>query len=84
MNRSIWTIDELARIIIATNEANAAADFVAQAGTSAQDRALARAYGEGFRAALTCLALAVGVPIGPRGAHSETQGFTSAGAIESR
>jgi hypothetical protein len=64
MQRTIWSVEEIAKILVATNEANVNADQLAASGTlKPEEKALARAYREGFKAALTCVALAVGVPV---------------------
>ena len=64
MQRRIWTVEELAQILIATNEANVNTDFLAASGSlKPEEKALARAYREGFKSALTCVALAVGIPV---------------------
>lgn len=64
MKRRIWSIEELSHILLATNEANATADALLYSGNlSPESTAIVQAYREGFRAALSSVALAVGIPI---------------------
>lgn len=63
MQRRVWSLEELAHILLATNEANANADFILSSGKlNEADQIIMEAYREGFRAALGSVALAIGVP----------------------
>ena len=71
MQRRVWSLEELAHILLATNEANANTNFILSSGKlSEADQVMMEAYREGFRAALGSVALAIGVPpaslVGPR------------------
>ena len=71
MQHRVWSLKERAQILLATNEANANADFILSSGKlSDGDQVMMEAYRERFRAALGSIALAIGVPpaslVGPR------------------
>ena len=79
MQRRIWSLEELAQILLATNEANANADFLLSSGMlDGQNQAVIEAYRAGFKAALGSVALAIGVPVSSlrrRVRHDDTEGI---------
>ena len=63
MRRNVWSVEELAQILSATNEANTNADYYLASGTlNEENTALMQAYRQGFKAALGSIARAVGAP----------------------
>ena len=63
MRRNVWSVEELAQILSATNEANTNADYYLASGTLTEENtALMQAYRQGFKAALGSIARAIGVP----------------------
>lgn len=64
MRRNVWSVEELAQILVAANEANANAEALLAGGMlSDENAAVVQAYRQGFKAALTAVALATGVPL---------------------
>jgi hypothetical protein len=64
MQRRVWSLEELTRILLATDSANGNADAMLSSGMlSAENQMVVQAYREGFKAALGSIAMAIGVPL---------------------
>lgn len=62
MRRNVWSVDELAQILSATDQVMISnADFISGTLSESDQVALVAAYKAGFRAALISMAKAVGV-----------------------
>ena len=74
MQRRVWSLEELTRILLATDSANSNADLMLASGRlDAENRAVMEAYREGFKAALGSIAMAIGVPLRPSTVDSDLE-----------
>lgn len=60
MKRRVWSVDEIRDILVAANQASGAS-MAALQGDSAESVTVARAYRQGYVAALVTLSLALGL-----------------------
>ena len=64
MRRSIFSKEDLATILLGVNQASAVCTMMLDAGTlSQQDQSVVWAYRDGFKAALSAVALGVGISV---------------------